>query len=81
MSCNSERTEGAEVPSIFNGDQAEWDNNQEHGFLVDVPPKQKRRVRAKSDGAHERLPGWSEPELEQRQLYINQHHRMGPKDG
>ena len=71
MPCHSKRTEGTEVSSIFDRDQAEWDDNQEHGFLVHVPAEQKRCVCAKGDGAHKELPGWSEPELEQRQLSVN----------
>ena len=50
-------SEGAEVSSVLESNQAEWDNNKQYGFFVNVPPKQEGRITAEGDSADECVPG------------------------
>lgn len=68
MTCHRKRTEGAEIPTVLESDQAEWNDNEEDCLFVDVPSKKERGVSAKSNGAHEGCPLGAEPEFYQRKL-------------
>lgn len=61
MSCNRKGTKSAEVPAVFEGYQAEGNDNQEDSLLMDVPPEQERGISAESDSAHESIPIGIEP--------------------
>lgn len=61
MSCDRKGTESAKVSSVFESNQAEWDDDQEDSLLVDVPTKQERGISAESDSAHKSIPGGIEP--------------------
>lgn len=70
MPCDCERSECAEISPVFERDQAEWDDDQEDGFLVDVISEKERGVSAQRDRADKRFPVWPKPELDQRELYM-----------
>ena len=56
MACDSQRTEGAEVATVFQRDERKRDDDEENGFLVDVPAEEEGCVAAEGDGADELLP-------------------------
>lgn len=60
---HGKRTERAEVPAIFQCDQAEGNDDQEHCLFMDVPAEQERGISAEGDGANECLPVGSKPEF------------------
>lgn len=68
MARYCERPECAEISSVFERDQAEWDDDQENGFLVDVISEKERGVSAERDRADKRFPVGTKPELDQREL-------------
>lgn len=69
MAGHRERPERAEIPPVLESDQAEWNDNQEHSFLVNMPPEKECGVSTKRNGADEVVPVGTEPEFNQRQLY------------
>lgn len=40
MPRNRQRSEGAEVPTVLEGDETEWDDNEENGLLVHMPAEE-----------------------------------------
>lgn len=68
MAGYREGAEGAEVASVFEGEEAEGDDDEEDGFLVDMPAEEEGRVAAECEGADEVVPGRSEEELCERDL-------------
>lgn len=68
MACHCQRSECAEVAAVLECDQAKGDDDQKHGFLVDVPAKEERGIAAQSNCADECVPLRPEPELHQGDL-------------
>lgn len=68
MASHGEGSGCAEVSSVLEGDKAEWDDDEENGLFVDVPPEEEGGVSAKRERANEGVPVGSEPELDQGEL-------------
>lgn len=64
VASDCQRSEGAEVSSVFEGEQAEWYDDQKDGFLVDVPPEEEGCIAAERNGGDKGLPGWMQKQLE-----------------
>ena len=60
MACHSERSESSEMPAIAQCNQAEWDNDQQDGFFVDVPTKEEGSKGAEGGSRDEVVPCRSE---------------------
>ena len=56
MAGDSKRPEGAEIASILESEQAEWDDDKKNCLLVDVPAEQERSIAAESDCRNEVVP-------------------------
>lgn len=57
MSRHSQRPERAKVTPVLQSDQAEWNDHQQNGLLVDVIAKQEGRVAAQCYSSDEVVPG------------------------
>jgi len=57
--------EGAEIPAVLQGDEAEGDDDEEDGLLMDMPPEEERGVSAEGDSPDEVVPGGLDEQLEQ----------------
>ena len=68
MACHSQWTEGTEVPAIVECNEAEGNNNQQDGFLVDVPAEEERGVSAESGSCNKVGPCRSKEELDECRL-------------
>lgn len=40
MACNRQRSEGAEVATVLEGDETEWNDDEENGFLMHMPTEE-----------------------------------------
>lgn len=58
MACNSQGSECTKESTVVERNQAEGNDDQEDGFLVNVPAEEEGRVTAECDCAHKRLPRW-----------------------
>jgi hypothetical protein len=56
VTCDSQRSESSQVPSVPQGNQTEGNNDQQDGFFMNVPSKEKRGIATQRDGADEILP-------------------------
>ena len=70
MACHSEGSEGAEVATVVERDQAERNDDQQNRFLVDMPAEEERGVSAESGSCHEYRPCRSKEELDECRLKI-----------
>lgn len=61
-------SESTQVPTVFERQQAERNDNEEYGLLMDVPTEEERSVGAEGDGRDESVPGWLEEELDKGRL-------------
>lgn len=69
MSRNRQRSEGAEVATVLEGDETEWDDNEENGFLVHMPAKEERCIATEGDRTDKGIPtAWVEPDLDEGNL-------------
>lgn len=68
MTCDRQWSECAEVASIFECNEAEWDNDQKNSLFVDVPAKEEGGISAESDSSDKRFPVRTQPEFNQREL-------------
>lgn len=66
MPRDGEGTEGAEITAVFEGNEREGDDDEQDGFLVDVPAEKEGGVAAEGYGADECFPGWVEEEFDER---------------
>ena len=57
MASYGEGAEGAEVATVFEGDEAEGEDDEEDGFFVDVPAEEEGGVATEGEGADKGLPG------------------------
>lgn len=57
MTRYSQGPEGAEISSIFQSNQAKWNNDKENSFFVDMPTEEKRCISAEGDSTNKTLPG------------------------
>jgi hypothetical protein len=64
VSCYGQRSERAKIATVFEGYEAEWDDDEKDGFLVNVQTKEKGSVSAKCDCPDEGIPRWIEEELD-----------------
>lgn len=65
MARDGKRTEGAEVAAIAESDERGGDEDQENGFLVDVPAEEEGGVGAEGGGADEGGPCGVEEEADE----------------
>ena len=56
MTRYSERTECTQVAPIFEGDEAEGDEDKENGFFVDMPAEEEGSVAAEGDCTDKGVP-------------------------
>ena len=63
MSGDCQWPEGAQVASVFQGEQGERDKYQENGFLVYVPAEEEGGIGAERESGDEGVPGWREEEF------------------
>ena len=56
MSRNSKWTKGAEIPTILQGQQTEWYDNEKDCFLVYMPSEQERCISTERNGTNEDFP-------------------------
>ena len=69
MPRNRQRSEGAEVPTVLEGDETEWNDNEENGFLVHMPAEEEWCIATERDCTNKRVPtAWVEPDLDKRNL-------------
>lgn len=40
MARNCQRSEGAEVATVLEGDETEWNDDEENGFLMHMPTEE-----------------------------------------
>lgn len=64
MSGNCQWSEGTEVSTIFECDQTERNDNEEHGLLVHMPAKQEGGISTQSDRSDESIPSRTQPEFD-----------------
>lgn len=57
MTCYSERTEGTQVAAIFQGNEAERDDDEQDRLLVYVPAEKERCVATQGKSCDEIGPG------------------------
>jgi hypothetical protein len=69
MAGHGQRSEGTEISSVFESNQAERDDDEEYGLLMDVPAEQERRIAAEGDRTDERVPCRLEQQADQKWLY------------
>lgn len=65
MPCYCEWAKRGEVPSIFESNQAERDDDQKDGFLMNMPAKKERGISTQGDSADKGIPIRTTPELHQ----------------
>lgn len=68
MARHRERTESAQVTSVFEREKAERYDDEEDGLFVDVPAEQERCVAAQCQCSYEVVPGRANEELYKRDL-------------
>jgi hypothetical protein len=68
VACHSQWAESTEVPAVVECNKAEGNNNQQDGFLVDVPAEEERCVSAESGSCNKVGPCRSEEELDECRL-------------
>lgn len=56
MTSNRQWAKGTEMSSVPERDKAKGDDDQQNGLFVNVPPKEKRCIPAKSDSTDKCLP-------------------------
>lgn len=66
MAGYGQGTEGAQMASVLERDEAERDDDEEDGLFVDVPAKQKRGISTQRDGPYEAVPGGQPEQLGER---------------
>lgn len=64
MASDGEGTESTEVAAIAESDEGGGNEDQQDGFLVDVPAEEERGVSAEGGGADEGGPGGVEEEAD-----------------
>lgn len=65
MSGHGERAESAQVPTVFQGDQAERNDDEEDGFFVYVPAEKEGGIGAEGGCGDEMVPGRAQEELDE----------------
>lgn len=69
MACNRQRSEGAEVATVLEGDETEWNDDEENGFLMHMPTEEEWCITAEGDRTDKGIPtAWVEPDLDERNL-------------
>lgn len=66
MSCHGEWSESAKVSSVLQRDETEGKNDQQNGFLMNMPAKQEGRVAAEGHSSDEVVPGCIQKQFDQR---------------
>lgn len=62
---DSQWAKGTKVPSVFEREEAEGDDDEQDGFLVHVPAEEEGGVGAEGEGGDEACPGGLEEELDE----------------
>lgn len=68
MTGNRQGSEGAKVTPVFESQEAEWDDDEQNGFLVHVPAEEKRGIAAKRHGCNKGLPRGLEEKFDKTDL-------------
>lgn len=64
MASHSQRPKGTEIATVFECEEAEWDDDEQDSLLVNMPAEQKRRITAERNCRDEGHPGWCKEELD-----------------
>ena len=65
MARNRQRSEGAEVATVLEGDETEWNDDEENGLLMHMPTEEEWCIAAEGDRTDKRIPtAWVEPDLD-----------------
>lgn len=68
MARYRQRSEGAKIPSILEGNQTEWNYDEQNCLLMNMPAEEERGISTQCDRSHKRIPIRSEPQLYQSKL-------------
>lgn len=68
MASDGEGAECAEVSTVFEGEEAEGDDDEKDGFFMDVPAKEKGGVATEGEGTEEGVIGGVEEEFDEAEL-------------
>lgn len=72
MSRDRKGSECSQIAPVLEGDEGKRDDDQENGLLMDVPPKQERRIPAQRHGPDERVPCRVAEQFQERQYLKEQ---------
>lgn len=67
VSGDGERAKGTKVAAVLEREQGKWNEDEEDGFLVHVPAKEKGGIGAEGNGTDKSFPGRCEEELCERE--------------
>ena len=68
MTRHRQRSECSKVAAVLQGQKAERNDDEEDGFLVNMPSEEKRSVAAECDGADKVVPRRPDKQFEQSRL-------------